>query len=76
MDIALSSEHQKLSTKAREFCEKVLQPHDLDVEENRGLREASRPALRKAVCDWGFAGSNHSVEDGGQGYSLEVDPAP
>ena len=70
MDIALSSEHQKLSTKAREFCEQVLQPHELDVEENRGLREASRTALRKAVCDWGFAGINHSVEDGGQGYSI------
>jgi len=70
MDIALSSEHKKLSTKAREFYEQVLQPHELDVEENRGLREASRPALRKAVCDWGFAGINHSVEDGGQGYSI------
>jgi alkylation response protein AidB-like acyl-CoA dehydrogenase len=70
MDIALSSEHQELSTKAREFCEQVLQPHELDVEENRGLREASRPALRKAVCDWGFSGINHSVEDGGQGYSI------
>jgi alkylation response protein AidB-like acyl-CoA dehydrogenase len=70
MDIALSPEHQELSTKAREFYEQVLQPHELDVEENRGLREASRPALRKAVCDWGFSGINHSVEDGGQGYSI------
>jgi acyl-CoA dehydrogenase len=70
MDIALSPEHQKLSAKSREFCEQVLQPHELDVEENRGLTEASRPALRKAVCDWGFAGINHSVEDGGQGYSI------
>jgi len=52
MDVSLSSEHQKLSAKSREFCEQVLQPHELEVEENRGLPEASRPALRKAVCDW------------------------
>jgi len=70
MDTSLSPEHQKLSAKARAFCEQVLQPHELEVEENRGLPEASRPALRKAVCDWGFAGINHSVEDGGQGYSI------
>jgi acyl-CoA dehydrogenase len=70
MDTSLSLEHQELSAKAREFCEQVLQPLELEVEENRGLREASRPALRKAVCDWGFAGINHSVEDGGQGYSI------
>ncbi len=70
MDITLSPKHQKLSAKAREFCEQLLQPHELEVEENRGLPESSRPALRKAVCDWGFAGINHSVEDGGQGYSI------
>jgi alkylation response protein AidB-like acyl-CoA dehydrogenase len=70
MDTGLSSEHQKLSAKAREFCEQILQPRELEVEENRGLPEASRPELRKAVCDWGFAGINHSVEDGGRGYSI------
>jgi len=70
MDIGLSPEHQKLSAKAREFCEQVLQPHELEVEENRGLPEARRPELRKAVCDWGFAGINHSIEDGGEGYSI------
>ena len=51
MDIALSPEHRELSSKARAFCDQVLLPHELDVEENRGLREASRPALRKAVCE-------------------------
>ena len=70
MDTRLSPEHQLLIAKSREFCEKILQPHELEVEENRGLPEASRPALRKAVCDWGFAGVNHSVEDGGEGYSI------
>ena len=70
MDTSLSPEHQLLIAKSREFCEQVLQPHELEVEENRGLPETSRPALRKAVCDWGFAGINHSVEDGGKGYSI------
>ncbi len=70
MEISLSPEHRELSDRARDFCEQVLQPHELDVEENRGLRQESRPELRKAVCDWGFAGINHSVEDGGMGYSI------
>jgi len=70
MDTSLSPEHQLLIAKSREFCEQVLQPHELEVEENRGLPETSRPALRKAVCDWGFAGINHSVENGGEGYSI------
>jgi len=70
MEISLSTEHRKLSARARDFCEQVLQPHELDVEENRGLREAARPALRKAVCDWGFAGINHSIDDGGVGHSI------
>jgi alkylation response protein AidB-like acyl-CoA dehydrogenase len=70
MDIRLSSEHRELSARSRAFCEQVLQPHELAVEENGGLSEASRPELRKAVCDWGFAGINHSVEDGGRGYSI------
>jgi alkylation response protein AidB-like acyl-CoA dehydrogenase len=70
MDTNLSPEHQVLIAKSREFCEQILQPHELEVEENRGLPEASRPALRKAVCDWGFAGINHSVENGGEGYSI------
>jgi len=70
MDIQLSSEHRDLSARSRAFCEQVLQPHELSVEENGGLSEALRPELRKAVCDWGFAGINHSVEDGGEGYSI------
>jgi len=70
MDTTLSPNHRKLSAKAREFCEQVLQPHELEVEEHGSLPEVSRPALRKAVCDWGFAGINHSIENGGQGYSI------
>jgi len=70
MDIQLSSEHRDLSARSRAFCEQILQPHELSVEENGGLSEALRPELRKAVCDWGFAGINHSVEDGGEGYSI------
>ena len=61
MDIQLSSEHRDLSARSRAFCEQILQPHELSVEENGGLSEALRPELRKAVCDWGFAGINHSV---------------
>jgi len=70
MDMQLSDEHRALSGKSREFCEQVLQPLELTVEENRGLPASERPALRESVLDWGFAAINHSREDGGAGYNL------
>jgi len=70
MDMTLSDEQRELVARAREFCETVLQPQELVVEEHGGLPEASRPALRKAVLDWGFAAINHARENDGGGYSI------
>ncbi len=70
MDMTLSDEQRELVARAREFCETVLQPQELVVEEHGGLPEASRPALSKSVRDWGFAAINHARENDGAGYSI------
>ena len=70
MDMQLSAQHRALALKAREFCEQVLQPLELTVEENQGLPEDKKPALNAAVLEWGFAAINHSRDDGGTGHSL------
>lgn len=70
MELHLTSQQRKLQTKAREFCDQVLLPHELEVEQCGGLPAASRPPLREAVVEWGFAAINHSLEDGGQGLTI------
>ena len=70
MDFALNKAQRALQTKARAFCDEVLLPHELAVEEHGGLAMAARPALRQAVLDWGFNAINHSTADGGQGYAI------
>ena len=61
---------QALQAKARAFCDQVLLPEEMGVEEAGGLAEERRPVLRQAVVDWGFGAINHAREDGGQGYSI------
>ena len=70
MDMRLSSEDRALSERARDFCVQVLQPLEMHVEENNGLPEADRAAIRQQVRDWGFGAINHDQADGGGGYSL------
>lgn len=70
MDLNLSKADRELQAKARAFCDEVLLPHELEVEEHGHLPHESRGTLRQAVLDWGFAGINHSREDGGQGYTV------
>ena len=70
MDLKLSQPEKDLQKKARAFCDQVLLPRELEVEENNGLPTASRPALRKQVIDWGLAAINHAKEHNGQGFSI------
>ncbi|MDH3691070.1 MAG: acyl-CoA dehydrogenase family protein [Gammaproteobacteria bacterium] len=70
MDLTLTPQQLALQAKARKFCDQVLLPRELEVEENGGLPEASRPAMRQAVIDWGLNAMNHDQVDGGQGYSI------
>lgn len=70
MDMRLSPKHRKLAARARDFCSQVLQPRELEVEENAGLPEESRLALREAVREWGLGAINHPEHDGGGGYTI------
>ena len=70
MDLKLSQSEKALQEKAREFCDRVLLPCELEVEENNGLPLASRPEVRRQVVDWGFAAINHTTEHDGQGFSI------
>jgi acyl-CoA dehydrogenase len=70
MDFLLDDHQKDLQRRARAFFDDVLQPMELQVEEDGGLAERHRPRLRQAVRDAGFAGINHSPENGGQGYAI------
>ncbi len=70
MDLTLPQRARDLAGKARAFCDQVLGPLEIVVDEHGELPEAERPRLRQAVRDWGFAGINHAVEDGGCGFSM------
>lgn len=70
MDLTLSKRAKELQAKARAFCDEVLVPLELVVDEHGELPEAERPRVRQAVRDWGFAGINHAMEDGGCGFTM------
>ena len=54
MDLSLPARAKELQARARAFCEEVLLPLELTVDEAGELPEAERPGLRQAVRDWGF----------------------
>ncbi|EGU60307.1 acyl-CoA dehydrogenase domain-containing protein, partial [Vibrio nigripulchritudo ATCC 27043] len=70
MDFNLSKEHLALQTKAKEFTEQVLFPHELECEENDGISKETHEEIKKQVVEWGFNAPNHSREDGGQEFSI------
>ena len=70
MDFTLNEAQKALQAKAREFCESVLQVHELTVEETGHLPEDEHQKLKAAVVEWGFAGINHDQADGGRGYDI------
>ena len=70
MDLTLPPRTKELAARARAFCDSVLVPFELMVDEHGELPEAERPRLRAAVREWGFAGVNHAVADGGCGFTM------
>ena len=70
MDFALSASHRDLQHHVRDFCERVLQPLEMTVEENGGLPEQLRPGVREQVREAGLNAINHAREHGGTGYTL------
>ncbi len=70
MNFSLSKEHIALQTKATEFVETVLFPHEMECEENDGISRETHQKIIDATLEWGFNAPNHTKEDGGQGFSL------
>ena len=70
MDLALSQRERELSALGRRFCDEVLVPLEIVVDEHGELPMERRAALRQAVRDWGLAGINHSKEHGGLGLTM------
>jgi acyl-CoA dehydrogenase len=70
MEMTLPPRARELAGKARAFCDEVLGPLELLVDEHGELPEPERPRVRQAVREWGFAGINHAQEHGGCGFTM------
>ena len=70
MNIELTARERELAAKGRAFCDKVLVPLEIIVDEHGELPHERREAVRQAVRDWGLAGINHSKENGGLGLTF------
>src|SRR5262245_26280552 len=68
MELTLREDDAALQADARRFADEVLQPLELECEENDGLTPESAAAAKQAVLDRGFAAINHTVENGGKGF--------
>src|SRR5262245_56349771 len=69
MDLELSPAETELQSRAREFAERYLFPHEVECDENEGLSPESLAKIRAAVLDYRLNGFNHTKEDGGQGLT-------
>lgn len=70
MDLRRDRLDAELAGKARDFCDQVLLPHELECESDGGLDGAVLERLKSTVLEWGFNAINHPPEDGGQGLDL------
>jgi acyl-CoA dehydrogenase len=69
MNLELSKEERELQSRAREFAEKDLFPHEIACDENEGIPSEALTKIRKAVLDYRLNGFTHTKEDGGQGFT-------
>ena len=70
MDLFLDERMKSLQSRARRFFEEVLAPMEIVVDEHGEVPLGERARIREAVRSAGFAGINHSLEDGGEGFTI------
>jgi alkylation response protein AidB-like acyl-CoA dehydrogenase len=70
MDFAFTPRQRELSDRARAFVDEVLLPLEQVTDEHGELPMDLREGVRQKVRDWGFAGINHSAENGGMGLPM------
>jgi alkylation response protein AidB-like acyl-CoA dehydrogenase len=68
MDFKLSAEDRAVQTRARDFTEKHLFPHEIACDE-RKLGKSTLAEIRQQVIAHKLNGYIHSQADGGQGYT-------
>ena len=70
MDLSLTPAQATLQTRARDFCEQVLQPLEQTTDEAGHLPREHRPAVKAAVLEWRLNAINHARDVGGQGLNM------
>lgn len=70
MDFAFTARQRELAARARNFVDEVLIPLEQVTDEHGELPMELRAGVRQKVRDWGFAGINHSKENGGLGLPM------
>lgn len=70
MDFAFTARQRELAARARNFVDEVLIPLEQVTDEHGELPMELRAGVRQKVRDWGFAGINHSEENGGLGLPM------
>ncbi len=70
MDLTIDKADLDLKARARRFAEAVLFPHEVALEMDGHLPDATKAQLKQAVIDHGFNAINHARTHGGQGLSI------
>ena len=70
MDLAIPTADLALKARARRFAETALFPHEVELELNGHLPQATLAKLKQAVIDQEVNAVNHAKEHGGQGLSI------
>ena len=70
MDMTLTRDDLDVRERARSFARQHLWPHEITLDENGSLDEATEAGIRQGVLDHRLNAINHDPEHGGQGLTI------
>ncbi len=70
MDMTLTAADLDVRERASAFAREHLWPHEIELDENDGLPDASEAAIRRGVLDYRLNAVNHDPLHGGQGMTV------
>ncbi len=70
MDMALTHDDLDVRERAQNFTRRHLWPHEITLDENGSLDEATEAAIRQGVLEYRLNAINHDPEHGGQGMTI------
>ena len=68
--MALTHDDLDVRERARSFARRHLWPHEVTLDENESLDEATEAGIREGVLDYRLNAINHDPEHGGQGMTI------